>query len=64
MSRQKRCSFFGCCKKKAGPIVNTTVPAEPVNPVVRVDVVPAGHHKYTSTLVDIRDALKTPSMGK
>lgn len=36
---------------------------------VRVDVAPAppsqqarGHHKYTSTMVDLRDALRTPAV--
>jgi len=64
MSWKKMCRTFACCKR---PSTNNIVAPDaiPAQAVVRVEVAPAPipktnpGHRYTSTVDDVRDLLRT-----
>ncbi len=69
MSWAKMCKCFPCCRKPVdAPVVPQALPHNlvhyPQNDNLEREpslaVIRATHHKYTSTLVDIRGALSTP----
>lgn len=66
MSWAKMCACFPCCRKKISDQPSSTI--TPANSANDLDapasspplLIRPAHHKYTSTLVDIRGALSTP----